>query len=263
MDISKFEQLFHPSWWIKFKPFFESKEFEVIWEELKSRGQRGKTIYPYSLNLKKKDPDIENCIFRAFKETSLDALNVIFLGLSPYYTMYNGKVVADGLAFSTKTKKEPPSLQILYNEIEKDIYGGLNLNMIRNPDLSFLANQGVLLLNAALTCEDNMSEIHLKLWEPFINYLFKEIINKGQSGLHIVFWGEAAQKYAKLIQKGDEETLPFDNFHYLYEENHPSFFARSGKEMNTTVFSTINKRLKDYRGFEISWDESDLQKPPF
>ena len=96
MKSKDFEKLFHPSWFIKFKPFIESEEFDIIWNDLKERSKRGKIIYPFSSNLKKEDNTIENCIFRCFKETSLDDLKVILMGLSPYYTKYKDKVVADG-----------------------------------------------------------------------------------------------------------------------------------------------------------------------
>lgn len=188
MKIDTFEKLFHPTWWNKLLPFLESPEFENLWNNLKDRINRGKVIFPYSSTLKVKDSTIENCIFRAFKETSFDTMKVLMLGLSPYHTIDNGKVIADGLCFSTKQPIEPPSLKVFYNAIEDDVYNGLNLNMKRNPNLQFLAEQGVLLLNAALTCEPNMPTVHLELWKPFMDFIFKEIIDK-EKGLHLVFWG--------------------------------------------------------------------------
>lgn len=137
--------------------------------------------------------------------------------------------------------------------------------MKRNPDLTFLANQGVLLLNGALTCEPSMPDVHFELWRPFMNFFFKEIICNGQQGLHIVFYGEKAQSYMKLVPEGDESTLPFNIFHYLYSENHPSYYAREHKEMKSDIFSKINKRMFENQGFKIYWDESEYIKnlPPF
>lgn len=257
MDINKFKGLFHESWWIKFKPFLESSEFEKLWTNLKERSSRGKVIYPYSTLLKKKDPTIENCIFRAFKETSLDDLKVIIINNSPYYDIKYNKVVADGLAFSSRVDDEPLLLEILYNTIEEDVYNGSGIVMKRNPNLSFLAEQGVLLLNASLTNEYNMPDIHFELWKPFMTYLFKNIINNGQSGLHIVFLGDNLKYYSDLIQKGDENTLPFDDFHYVYNEKHVSNY-RNSMIMETDLFSTINKRLLNSNKNYIYWDEKEF-----
>ena len=52
MKIDSFEQYFHPSWWIKLKPFLESKEFEHIWNKIKDLGTKNKVVYPYSKLLK-------------------------------------------------------------------------------------------------------------------------------------------------------------------------------------------------------------------
>lgn len=267
MNIDAFEKLFHPSWWIKLRPFLETKEFENIWLDLKDRTSRGKIIFPYSSTLKKKDDTIENCIFRAFKETPYDRLKVVMLGLSPYHTLENNKVIADGLCFSTQQPTEPPSLKVFYDAIEKDVYNGLNLNMKRNPNLQFLAEQGVLLLNAALTCETGMPTVHLEMWKPFMDFFFKEIINNDRNNLHLVFWGEDSSKYSKLISRTDEGKLTFEGFHYVYEENHPAYYARDNSKLETNLFTIINERLKHSKGSNICWDESTyidyLNEVPF
>mgnify|MGYP003527354588 CR=1 FL=1 len=84
--------------------------------------------------------------------------------------------------------------------------------MKRNPNLQFLAEQGVLLLNAALTCEIGMPTVHLEMWKPFMDFFFKEIINNDRNNLHLVFWGEDSSKYSKLISRTDEGKLTFEGF---------------------------------------------------
>ncbi len=44
---------------------------------------------------------------------------------------------------------------MLDNYIEKELYDGLDLEHVKNPDVSYLAKQGVLMYNAALTTEMN------------------------------------------------------------------------------------------------------------
>jgi uracil-DNA glycosylase len=261
LNSKDFENLFEEGWFNLFKPFIESDEMALIMNDLKERGSRGKVVFPYSKNLREKCPGwkSENITFRAFKETPFDKLKVVLLGLSPYFSVENGSPIADGLAFSTKHKKLPPSLKILYDAIETDIYSGLNLNMHKNPSLQFLAEQGVLLLNSALTCEPQMPTIHCKLWEPFMRYFFKEIINKHCQGLHIVFFGEEAQKYRKIVNEARQGDLGFSNYHLLYSENHPAYHARSNTKMETNIFSEINSRLAS----PIKWDNCEWDDCPF
>jgi len=256
MNAEKFKPYFEEGWFLKFKDFLESKEMDEIINDLKSRTQRGKIIFPHSSTLKKRCPswESENTTYRCFKETPYDKLKVIFVGLSPYFTIMDNKPVADGLAFSTKSKYCPPSLSVLYDAIEDDVYQGLDLNMKRNNDLTYLAQQGVLLLNASLTCEPSLPTIHMNLWQPFIKYFFLEIINKYFTGLHIVFFGEEARKYRKIINQRKENEFIFENFHYIYEVEHPAFHARNLTKLKTNVFSTINKRLMESNGENIIWD---------
>lgn len=255
-----FKPFFKDRWYDLWKPFLESEDMFNIMNDLKQRGTRNKIVFPYSKLLKQKCPNwqSDNIIFRAFTETRFESLKVIFIGLSPYSNIENGLPVSDGLAFSTKQKQCPPSLKVLYNAIEKDLLRGIDLPMHRSPDLTFWAEQGVLLLNAALTCEPQLPTIHLELWKPFMTYFIKNIVNEVCDKLHIVFWGEEAQKYAKLVNPIKPNSFAFNNHHYIYLENHPAYYARANSEMDTKVFSTINQRILDSNGIasSIHWDKS-------
>jgi Uracil DNA glycosylase len=132
---------------------------------------------------------------------------------------------------------------VLYEAIESDLYG-MNLNMEKTPNLEFLAEQGVLLLNCSLTCEPELPTIHVDLWKPFMEFFFKKL-NTEFSSLHIVFFGEDAQQYAKLVNEQKSNGFSFPNHHFLYKEKHPSFYARNQIKMETNIFSLIKRRLFD------------------
>ena len=175
MDWTKFKDQFHESWHIKMRPFIESQECDDIYAFLKKESKRGKRIAPLSNN-----------VFRAFKETSLDDMKVILMGMCPYHTERNGIFVADGLLMGCSiTETLQPSLDQFYNALEKELYDGLNLQYIRTPDVSYLAHQGVLMTNAALTTEINKAGSHLELWEPFTKYFFEEVVYS--SGVPVIF----------------------------------------------------------------------------
>lgn len=232
-----FAPLFHESWHLKLKPFIESESCNKIYKFLKKESRRGRKIAPLSFNT-----------FRAFKETSYDELKCVILGLSPYHTFYvNGSPIADGLAMSCNiTGRLQPSLENWYNEIERTLYEGLNVHMMKEPDLKFLANQGVLLLNAALTTEAMKAGSHLKIWEPFIVYLFENVFC--YTGVPIVFLGKEAARYKKYV-------TPFT---WWFEVSHPASAAYSGDFWNSEdLFKKLNKVIKGSNGEEIVWAKTE------
>ena len=239
MQFEKFKNLFHESWHDKMRPFIESEECDNIYKFLKTESQRGKKIAPLSVN-----------VYRCFLETSLDDLKLVILGMCPYHTLKNDMPVADGLAMSCSvTGYLQPSLDQFYNAIEKEVYGGLCLNSEKNPDLTYLARQGVLLWNAALTTEINKAGSHLELWEPFTKYVFENIIST--TGVPTIFLGKEAGKFERYTGL----------FAHNFVVSHPASAAYKNTDWNSEgVFSKVNKILKEVNNYEIDWLD---QNPPF
>jgi uracil-DNA glycosylase len=238
MEWIKFKDYFHESWHAKMKPFIESEECDNIYKHLKSEGKRGKKIAPSS-----------SVTFRCFKETPLDELKVVLMGMCPYHTAYNGIPVADGLLMGcTTTERLQPSLEKFYEGIEAELYDGLNLTYVKNADVTYLAKQGVLMTNAALTTEIGKAGSHIELWEPFTKYLLEEIIS--ETGVPVVFLGKDAAKYEKY-------TSPFA---WTFVVSHPASASYKQTEWSTEgTFGKVNKVLKDNNNFEIKW----LDEVPF
>ena len=236
MKWEKFKDKFHPSWHEKIKPFIESVECDAIYAFLKAQSQLGKKIAPDSINT-----------YRCFFETPLDELKVIIVGMCPYHTFKNGSPVADGLAMSCSiTEQLQPSLDQFYGAIETEFYNGLNLNIVKHYDLSYLANQGVLLLNAALTTEKDRAGSHLELWEPFMKYLFEKVINN--IDIPIVFLGKDASKLKKYTSK----------FKNVFEVSHPASAAYTKTNWDTKgTFKEVDKIIWENNGDSIMWVDCD------
>lgn len=237
MDFEKFKPLLG-TWADKFRPFVSSKEFDEIYQFLKNESRAGKKIYPDS-----KDT------YKAFELCKFENLKAIIVGFCPYHTTKNKTIVADGQALSCgNTRELQPSLEMWYKGIEKDLYNGLNLNMIKNPDLSFLSRQGVLLYNSALTVEAMKPGSHNKIWWKFNEFFFKEIIANYTRGLPIVFLGKEAARSEKLVN-----TL----LHYVKVIEHPAAASYQSREWeHGHMFSWINNILKSNFDTEINWDDS-------
>jgi len=149
----KFKDYFHESWHESIRPFIESKQCDEIYAYLKAESRRGKKIAPLSSDT-----------YRCFKETPLDKMKVVLLGMCPYHTQFNGVPVADGLLMGCSTTgKLQPSLEQFYNAVEKDCYKGLNLKYKKNPNVMYLADQGVLMFNAYKNTEWDSEGVFTKV----------------------------------------------------------------------------------------------------
>lgn len=239
MNWDKFKPYFHESWHVCMQPFIESEECDKIYEFLKKEGRRGKKIAPLSSNT-----------YRCFMETPLDEMKVVILGLCPYHSAIYGEPVADGLLMGCSiTNKLQPSLDQFYNAVEKDVYNGLNLKRHKHADVSYLSQQGVLMLNAALTTEINKAGSHLAIWEPFTKYLFTEVI--GPSMVPVVFLGKEASKFKRFM-------YPMT---WMFELSHPASASYKNTEWDCEkAFSKVNRILIDSKKGPIDWFDED---PPF
>lgn len=239
MNWDKFAPYFHESWHNCVKPFIESEDCDKIYEFLKSESRRGKKIAPLSINT-----------FRCFIETPMDKMKVVLIGMCPYHTMINGLPVADGLLMGCSiTDKIQPSLYQFYNALEEDLSNGLNLLYSKSTDLSYLAEQGVLLLNAALTTEINKAGSHLKIWESFIKHIFENAI--APSKVPVVFLGKEASKFKRYM-------APLT---WSFELSHPASASYKNTEWSSEkTFSKLNRMMIDDKQQYINWLN---ENPPF
>ncbi|MDF9866550.1 uracil-DNA glycosylase [Bacilli bacterium PM5-3] len=175
-------------------------------------------------------PDLYD-ILKPMKIISKAEVKVVIIGQDPYHT----PLVADGLAFSSKQNKIPPSLKNIFKEIKSD------LNIVNeSPDLTSWAKQGVFLINSVLSVEENKAKSHHKLgWSDFVINLIKDLDKNIQ--LIFVLWGNDAQKYEKYLNNA-----------IVIKGVHPSPLARGGF-FGGKYFSKINDILKQQNKLPIDW----------
>lgn len=168
-------------------------------------------------------PKREN-IFRAFSD-SISSRKVCLLGKDPYFQPN----VATGLSFEVKKNSwmDPEvntSLKNMLKLIYKTYMGTIkDINEIRNeiesnkfiilqPDKIFgnWKEQGVLLINSALTTIENEAGRHHKFWNTFTEDLI-EFLSTKNSEIIFLLWGKDAQIFEKNI-KNDK----------IIKHNHPA-----------------------------------------
>lgn len=181
-------------------------------------------------------PDMYS-IFNALKLTSYKDTKVLILGQDPYHDIGQ----AHGLAFSVqKGVKTPPSLLNIYKEL-KDEYG---YEIPNNGFLEKWADQGVLLLNTALTVRAHQANSHKdKGWEIFTDSIIKYLNNR-QDPVIFILWGANARSKKKLIDLKK---------HYVLEAPHPSPLSAHRGFFGCGHFKKSNEILKSLGKEEIDW----------
>lgn len=173
-------------------------------------------------------------IFTAFQFFDIDQLRVVILGQDPY--IRRGE--AHGLAFSViSRKKMPPSLKNIFKELKR------SYNVERTvTDLSDWAEQGVLLLNTALTTREQQSNAHAKIWKEFTKDLIIKI-NTISSNIIFMLWGNHAQSYEEYIDISK---------HHVLKHTHPSPLSRATFE-GCGHFEKANEILQSSNIRPIKW----------
>lgn len=227
MTAQALERVVGPSWVDMLLPLFNDDRMLYLRQYLTVEKKKGYTVYPEMKN-----------VFRTFKETPLDKVRVVVLGQDPYIN--EGQ--ATGLAFAVPSgTPTPPSLRVIFQELEREYE--CDPEKIDTSLLSW-ANQGVLLLNTALTVRRGTSNSHLSIWRWFIVEVLKRL-QEHHTGLIFVQWGKEAQKFSV------NELL-----HHKLTACHPqSQNYGTGTFVGCGHFSKINEIVKGQNGHEcqINW----------
>jgi len=214
------------SWKAALKNEFEQPYFYQIVNFLKEEKKQGRVIFP---------PGPQ--IFHAFDATPLDKVKVVILGQDPYHNPNQ----AHGLAFSVqKGVQPPPSLVNIYKEINTDIGAPIPAH----GNLEKWAQQGVLLLNAALTVRAHEPMSHSKIgWHHFTNDVIRIVSAQKE---HVVFllWGAFAKSKQELIDTSK---------HLILTAAHPSPLSAFHGFFGCRHFSKTNSWLLSHNIAPIDW----------
>lgn len=213
------------SWKEALASAFDQSYFSEIRDFLKQEKNAGKIIYPPGQN-----------IFKAFDLAPINDVKVVIIGQDPYHNPDQ----AMGLSFSVpKGIRIPPSLKNIYKEIIQDVGGDLPTH----GDLTYWAQQGVFLLNAMLTVEQNKPSSHRKIgWQHFTDDVIS-VLSSRRENIVFLLWGNFAKNKSILI---DESK------HLVLTSAHPSPLA-GGAFFGNNHFSKTNAYLISHDKTPIDW----------
>lgn len=217
-----------------------------------------KNIYKFlELSLTKTDGKIKmypypELVFSAFNHTPLNSVKVVILGQDPYINneVHNDKVIPQGMGLSFSVPngiKIPPSLLNIFKNQEK--YGHIKTKP-DNGNLTFWADQGVLMLNTALTVQHGYSNSHGPKWQPFTDSIIK-YLSDNKTNLVFVLWGSPSLGKLNLIDETKHKTII---------SSHPSGLScnkplrKYPAFVDFDHFGEINSYLKQHKKRPIIWD---------
>ena len=205
-------------------PFFRDGSAERVAAAADARAAAGARVLPA--------PD---AVFNALALTPLDRVRAVILGQDPYPTPGD----AHGLAFSyVGGRRLPASLKTILAEVVD------GTGAPRAGDLTGWAEQGVLLLNSALTVEAGRAGAHLRLgWDALTDQAMRAVSDT-RPAVAFLLWGAPARRRAALVDR---------NRHLVLESGHPSPLNRLRDFQGTRPFARANDWLAARGAGPIDW----------
>ena len=170
-------------------------------------------------------------IFRCFDYFDIKDTKIVILGQDPYH----GPEQAIGLCFGVEEGiKIPPSLGNIMKKLKEE-FGGSSTK----STLESWAQQGVLLLNTALTVRQKTPASHMNIWLPFTKKVIKHL-REDHKDIVFIAWGAFAHGILRDVGEN----------HHLIVSSHPSPLSASRKYKShpsfkeAKPFSKVNKFIK-------------------
>ena len=209
------------------KSILRSAECRAVLAQVAALRKKGERVYP-----------IQKDVFRAFEDCPFKKVRVVILGQDPYPN--EGQAIGRAFAVSESTKV-PPSLKNIFEEVCHDY----PRRSMPKQTLESWANQGVLLLNTALTVEDGDFNSHAKIgWKKTVTIPTLKKLSAEREHLVFMLWGNHAKSFKQHILNQPR--------HLVLEASHPSprsvkFFRKCGH------FCEANNYLKKHGIEPIIW----------
>ncbi|ARU00575.1 uracil-DNA glycosylase [Yoonia vestfoldensis] len=172
--------------------------------------------------------------FAALERCQPAATRVVIIGQDPYHS----PAKADGLAFSINPAfaGNLASLGNIFKEIHSDTGQSRS-----KKNLHDWADQGVLLLNTALSVLPGQAGAHGKLgWDRLVRQVLARLDAQPRA---FILWGAQAQRYADQLR----------DHHLILRAAHPSPLSAHRGFFGSRPFSKVNDWLMDRGDTSINW----------
>jgi uracil-DNA glycosylase len=208
-------------------------EIQKISDKLHAEVQAGNDV----------NPAIGN-VFRALYTVPPSNIRCVVMGQDPAPTKGEATGLSFSLAPATPSSKVASVQRVMLEAMNEGF--GLNLS---NGDLSAWADQGVLLLNSALTipCAKDAKSCkiggHLTPWKKFSKALMIEVDHQ-EIPMTFILWGDKAAKVSTDVS---------NPLHHVIKGGHPSPLAPGAKFFCRGYFSCSNTWLTSHNVSPVNW----------
>ncbi len=221
--------------------YFESPAWQRLQTNLRAE---------LNVNAENIRPEPQN-FFKALRLTPLAKVKVVILGQDPYHS----PGLAQGLAFSipgnipSNSREFPSSLRNISKALALE-----GFDPLPNGDLHYWAEQGVLLLNTALSVKLGEAASHAGIgWKSLIDQLIAALA-KQKPHLVWMLWGGHAQSKLPLIESGVDQLI-LQSSHPsglgVYKTDRP--FLQPGGKVSCQHFTQANKWLIAHQRSPVQW----------
>lgn len=222
---SKIITRFHWTWFNAIRDILNSEWFKELNKFTNNMQRESFNVFPAREN-----------VYRVFKQ-DLSTIKCVLLAQDPYPNNH-----ANGIAFATDKSNKPKSLQLLEKAIKEDMNYPDDWELPNN--LNHLTQQGIMLLNSALTVREKEPNSHSERWKPFIQAVLETLSNQNKQIVFILL-GAKAQSFKKYI---DGIT------HTVLEAEHPARAAYEEREWEyNNIFSKTSDIINITTNQEIKW----------
>src|SRR3954470_2179370 len=222
MTMRPLEEIVESGWARALQPV--AAEIRAMGDFLRAEIAAGRSYLPAGAN-----------VLRAFSQP-FDDVRVLIVGQDPYPTP--GHPVGLSFSVAPEVRPLPPSLLNIYRELNTD----LGLPQPSNGDLTPWSQQGVLLLNRALTTAPRKPAAHRgKGWEEVTEQAIRALAERGKP-LVSILWGRDARNLRPLL--GDLPSV---------ESAHPSPMSADRGFFGSRPFSRANDLLLRQGAQPVDW----------
>jgi len=180
-------------------------------------------------------------VFRSLALTPPAMVKVVIIGQDPYYITHGPTPAATGLCFECADGCPiERSLSNIMLVLKLTIPG---FKIPANGELTKWAEQGVLLLNAALTTNAGTANAHADVWQFFPKKVL-EYLAKTRKNIVYMLWGRFAQRFGDNIDRSDNLIL---------EASHPTARGTGNTFLSCDHFNQANNYLSRYNIEPIDW----------
>jgi uracil-DNA glycosylase len=179
-------------------------------------------------------------IFRAFRVCPYEDCKVVMIGPEPYIK----KGMATGIPFGTWADVGEANIPTaLANLKEACINYGVPHNKIDfDNTLEDWASQGILMLNASLTCYAGYARSHTNIWRRFISSFLAQLSHRETGIIYVLFGAEVKTLLPYIESRGN----------YIIQAPNPYYCGGKDSAL-IKVFPEINEILHKLYDTEIEW----------